>query len=239
MRATGPNGDDREAQWVEEAAEALIAERRPPRPASARQRALARVMVALRAGRREIPEPSPEFLSRVEAVLADVAREAEAGGETGRERAAGAATRRDGVTRRELLRWAGVAALAATVASVGADWVLDRLGQGRRSEARGGWHEAAQSGEVAEGAVVYRDVAGRSLFLLRQGGQVRALSAFCTHMPCLLHPDPAARELVCPCHGARFDLAGRSLPSSYGASLPSLPEFPAREDDGRILVWIG
>ncbi|MBX6351158.1 MAG: Rieske (2Fe-2S) protein [Clostridia bacterium] len=235
MRATGTGDDDREAAWVEEAAEAFAADRRPPRPRTARERALLRVMAALRAGRRELPEPSPEFRARVEALVREAAGEEPAWPPA----AQGARGRREGVTRRELLRWAGVAALLATAASVGADWILDRLGAGRGEGARGGWREAAQSAEVAEGAVVYRDVAGESLFLVRRGGRVRALSAFCTHMPCLLHADPAAGQLVCPCHGARFDLAGRSLPSTYALPLPSLPEFPAREADGRILVWIG
>ena len=52
------------------------------------------------------------------------------------------------------------------------------------------------------GAVFLRRVAGRS------NETVLALQVICPHAGCSINYDAAAREFVCPCHEARFDLNG-------------------------------
>lgn len=43
------------------------------------------------------------------------------------------------------------------------------------------------------------------------GGELRALSARCTHLGCAVTFERASGELACPCHGGRFSPDGRVL----------------------------
>ena len=61
----------------------------------------------------------------------------------------------------------------------------------------------------AAGVAVSRVEGGLALIALR-----------CTHLGCVLRP--AGRELVCPCHGGRFDLHGRVLSGPPREDLPWL-----------------
>ena len=42
-------------------------------------------------------------------------------------------------------------------------------------------------------------------------GDLRAFSARCTHLNCTVQYDPAARNIVCACHGGEFDLNGKNV----------------------------
>jgi Rieske Fe-S protein len=54
-----------------------------------------------------------------------------------------------------------------------------------------------------QGAVTFAD----GVIVTRAGGEVRAFSARCTHLGCLI--DRTTDDLlVCPCHGSRFHLDG-------------------------------
>ncbi|MBE3590901.1 MAG: Rieske (2Fe-2S) protein [Firmicutes bacterium] len=244
-----PSQDER--NWAEAAAEDLLAERRPGRPPrSPREAALLRAMIELRAARPALPEPSEELRRRLEAALAQGReRRAEPGGERragrrgGRGEAGGGAppdapaaawgAPGGAISRRQALRWLAAAAGAMLLAAAGLSRWLDLRGT------RGEWVEAAKSGDVTEGAVVYREIAGQGIFLVRQDARLRALSATCTHMPCPLHADAGARLLRCPCHGAAFDLEGKPADGTYRLPLRPLPQFAVRESGGRILIWIG
>jgi len=48
---------------------------------------------------------------------------------------------------------------------------------------------------------VYRDDAG----------ELHEFSAVCTHLACVVHWNPAERTFDCPCHGSRFDCAGKVI----------------------------
>jgi Rieske Fe-S protein len=63
---------------------------------------------------------------------------------------------------------------------------------------------------------------------------VRAISAVCTHMGCLLNPNPDAARLDCPCHGASFTLDGAPLSPEYTRALPRLR---ARVVDDMVEVY--
>ena len=67
----------------------------------------------------------------------------------------------------------------------------------------------ATSAEPAEGAIV--EVDGRAAGLYGVGGELRAVSAVCTHMGCLVGWNPVDRTWDCPCHGSRFADDGRVL----------------------------
>lgn len=49
---------------------------------------------------------------------------------------------------------------------------------------------------------------GKAVIVVRTAAGVSAVSAVCTHLGCLVNWEADAKELVCPCHGAHFDLEG-------------------------------
>lgn len=53
--------------------------------------------------------------------------------------------------------------------------------------------------------------AGGTYIVVRTENGVFALSAVCTHLGCLVNWEADAREIVCPCHAARFDLNGNVI----------------------------
>jgi len=69
-------------------------------------------------------------------------------------------------------------------------------------------------------------------FVVRRPDGWHGLSARCTHRGCTLAW--AEDAFVCPCHQARFDLAGAVL---AGPARDPLPEMPVKTENGR--VWLG
>lgn len=57
-----------------------------------------------------------------------------------------------------------------------------------------------------QGALVYREA---RVAVIREKGELYALDLVCTHLGCTLAVTPA--ELLCPCHGSRFDRQGKVL----------------------------
>ncbi|MBN2645960.1 MAG: Rieske (2Fe-2S) protein [Desulfuromonadaceae bacterium] len=69
----------------------------------------------------------------------------------------------------------------------------------------------------ARGALVFRQ---QRFALIRDQGQVFALSLVCTHLGCTL--TVTSRELTCPCHGSRFDQHGQVTRGPADRPLPRL-----------------
>ncbi len=63
-------------------------------------------------------------------------------------------------------------------------------------EQRDGWRETDSSPTV---------------YLIRKGNTVQALSAICPHLGCTVPWDAARGEFVCPCHGGTFAPDGRYI----------------------------
>lgn len=57
--------------------------------------------------------------------------------------------------------------------------------------------DTAEEGQIVE-------IGGRAAGLYRSGGELRAVSAVCTHMGCHVGWNPVDRTWDCPCHGSRF-----------------------------------
>ncbi len=58
----------------------------------------------------------------------------------------------------------------------------------------------------------------RKVFIIRDHEGVRAVSALCTHLGCVLKRTES--EFQCPCHGSRFDDTGRVLSGPAPSPLP-------------------
>jgi Rieske Fe-S protein len=75
----------------------------------------------------------------------------------------------------------------------------------------------------------------RSVYLLRDGDSVRALSAVCTHLGCRVAWDHGADVFRCPCHGGRYTANGAV---AGGPPPRGLDELPARVHHDRVVVQV-
>jgi cytochrome b6-f complex iron-sulfur subunit len=144
------------------------------------------------------------------------------------------------VTRRTAL--GAVAGLAAGAVGAAA---LSRLPSGPAAPAgpriaggvmrpAAGWVEVAILSQLSDKEPT-RVVAGDQVaYLFRQGDQVSAVSAVCTHWPCALNWQAASSLLNCPCHNVNFAPDGRSASLNY--EVPPLPKFSVKVVDGRVLL---
>ena len=82
----------------------------------------------------------------------------------------------------------------------------------------------------ANGALVYRE---SRIALVREGGNIIALSLVCPHLGCTVSVTPTG--MVCPCHGSRFNMKGELLSGPATEPLAQL----ALESDGENLVVTG
>lgn len=58
-----------------------------------------------------------------------------------------------------------------------------------------------------------------------ENDQFRVMSLKCTHVGCTLRWDPEMQDLVCPCHGSRFDDRGAV---TKGPAKESLRQYPSQ-----------
>lgn len=70
-------------------------------------------------------------------------------------------------------------------------------------------------------------------FVVRQADGIRAFSSRCPHRGC--NVSWQGTEFVCPCHEARFGLAGNVL---KGPARENLPAIPVRIEEGRVLLQV-
>lgn len=72
--------------------------------------------------------------------------------------------------------------------------------------------EATELDAVRPGEGKVMRVHGERLAVYRdEAGAIHAVSPVCTHMGCLVKFNPSEKSWDCPCHGSRFDTAGKVL----------------------------
>ncbi len=77
-------------------------------------------------------------------------------------------------------------------------------------------------------------IAEKSIFLVRNGGSFKALSAVCTHLGCTPRWIEEEGVFECPCHGSIFSDKGVAV---SGPAPGSLPWYDlTRGTDGRLFV---
>ena len=85
------------------------------------------------------------------------------------------------------------------------------------------------AGEIPqEGALVYRE---SRVAVIRDGGDLYALSLVCTHLGCTVTVTPT--DLVCPCHGSAYDRTGRVL---KGPATRPLPRYRVERQGENLVV---
>lgn len=137
------------------------------------------------------------------------------------------------VCRRAVLEWAFVASAATWAAGMGVPaavylWPMRREGPGLDSISAG----SADSLAVGESTLV-KAQAAPILVVRKSQDEIRAFSAICTHLGCLVHWRKDSQDIFCPCHGGRFDVEGKVI---GGPPPRPLPRYPAAIVDGDIQV---
>lgn len=97
------------------------------------------------------------------------------------------------------------------------------------------YHQAMRSADLLEGSPRAVQLLGVDLVLVRLDGKAYALENNCTHDDFPLHEGGCENgELVCPLHGARFDIRTGQVLSP--PAFDDLRSFPVRELDGQVQV---
>lgn len=88
--------------------------------------------------------------------------------------------------------------------------------------------------DLGEGQAKFFQYAGSSAVLVRkQGGQVAAFSAVCTHLGCIVKWEKEKQEFLCPCHGGRFSAEGAVI---AGPPPKPLSRLDVAVSGGKIVV---
>ena len=209
--------------------EDLLQDRKPERTPLPDEDALrARQTAAmLRAAKPGAGLPSKEFLERMQSsIRASVQEQSARPGPTARP------------SRRSLLLTGAAGIAAGVVAAVG----LDRLGKqpapssGQALVPNGSWKVVKAVTDLPEGTPIAFRSGAIEGFLIRQGQDVKGLSAVCTHMGCILNYSKFRNQFECPCHGATFQTDGQPT-DKYETPLPRLPILNVRVQRGQVEVY--
>lgn len=98
------------------------------------------------------------------------------------------------------------------------------------------WQHAGTIEDFPEDNKLSVAVGDWQVLLIRDGDDLHAFNDCCTHQASRLSPGRVRRgAIMCPLHGARFEVAtGRCMGGAY----PDLKTFPVRQDAGRIEVAV-
>ena len=144
------------------------------------------------------------------------------------------------VTRRALLRTAGLAAAAGVAGAVIDRTIVSQpLGQqATLTPDYATWRAVAAVADVPAGQAVRFSSGPVEGVVINDGGTIKAVSAVCTHQGCLLLLDAAGHRLRCPCHPAVFAVTGKLLSHQLATPPANLPALQARVRDGQIEVLV-
>ncbi|MEE4453047.1 Rieske (2Fe-2S) protein [Novosphingobium resinovorum] len=97
-------------------------------------------------------------------------------------------------------------------------------------------HDLLAADALAPGEMIGVRVGRWSVLLVRTAEGWHAINDRCPHAAARLSPGRLrGRQVLCPLHGARFDIAsGRCAGAAYGA----VRTFPLRVENGRVLVTL-
>ncbi|MDO8580712.1 MAG: Rieske 2Fe-2S domain-containing protein [Candidatus Omnitrophota bacterium] len=99
----------------------------------------------------------------------------------------------------------------------------------------GGMMDVGLLDEIPIGGSKKVVVEGSVFLLVRTDDGVKAFSAICTHLGCVVAWDAAKKQIECPCHAGVFDLDGRVV---SGPPPRPLPIHLANIVDGKIYIQV-
>jgi nitrite reductase/ring-hydroxylating ferredoxin subunit len=207
--------------------EDLLADQRPERTPLGSQDALEarRVAAMLRAARPGAALPSREYRDRVNQAIADAVHD----------RGVPQITSRP--SRRSLLLTAAGGLAAGILATLGIERVMQRPGARGPLVTEGSWQRLMALASLPDQTPVRFSHGPLEGYVIREGSSVRALSALCTHMPCVLNWSTIRAEFECPCHGATFNQNGKPTAQYEQAGLPALPAIHVRVQGDQVEIF--
>lgn len=100
----------------------------------------------------------------------------------------------------------------------------------------GTWHKVAKSADLGERQLCAFEVESVPVLIVRSDGALVAVVDACPHQQALLSSGRLrGRTIMCPLHGARFDL---KTGECVGGAYPGLKTLAIREADGEVSVKI-
>jgi len=143
----------------------------------------------------------------------------------------------------KVLVTAGSVAYAGALAAAGASFVTSTGGEASRER----WLRSVRLDDLAEGQPRRVPMVGDardaftltpaellgSVWLVRQGGEVRALSATCPHLGCSIDLAADKKVFSCPCHTSNFAIDGAT---QSGPSPRAMDTLATRVKDGWVEV---
>jgi len=144
------------------------------------------------------------------------------------------ATRPNFMKRRDFLDWIIRGGLLITVVGLLAPalvylWPSTRRGPGARLV------EVADEKEMTLWAAKKVVVDGSALLVFRTPNGIKALSAICTHLGCIVEWDRSKRQIECPCHAGYFSAEGNVI---SGPPPRPLPSYEVQLLEGKVFVRI-
>ena len=134
-------------------------------------------------------------------------------------------------TRRELLFYIWLSSIAAAAAGSGGALLAFSYPRFKEGEF-GGKFAVGKAEDMAEGEVVAFPEG--KFFVVRRGGEFKALYQVCTHLGCLLRKTEDG--FACPCHGSKFNQEGMLVSSPAPRDMD---EFAVDVVDGNVVVDTG
>lgn len=138
----------------------------------------------------------------------------------------------DDVTRRDLLRTAGV-----TSGAILGGAALAACTQGQPENTGGG--AGGEGGvvvalaDIPVGGAVSATIDGQAVLVTQPAeGEIHAFSAICTHQGCTVTPGDG--DLACPCHGSRYALTDAAVLA--GPAPAPLAEVPVTVDGDDVVT---
>ena len=99
---------------------------------------------------------------------------------------------------------------------------------------RGRWFPIARLSELGDNAVVRFSAGALEGNLVRRDGEVFAISAICSHLPCTLIYQQQEDNFLCPCHSTPFSVYGKKL---VERSYNDLTSIEVSVEEGVVRVW--
>ena len=82
-------------------------------------------------------------------------------------------------------------------------------------------------GDIPDGITFHDEV-----IISKQGSRIEAFSSHCTHLGCVINKMNNG-EMVCPCHGSRFDTDGKPV---KGPAVERLKRLSFEKKNGDIVI---